>query len=245
MPLPISFTRRNEGPRVPAWFGSVPIDVKLGCRMLVKHPGLTIVGGLAMAFAVWAGAIGFEMVSQFVHPTLPLPDGHRIVHVRNWDAEEGASSPAPFATTPSGATRSPRHRHRRLPRPLAKPRAPGGDARPVQVAEITATAFRIDPSAPLLGRVLGPADERPGAPPVVVLGHDVWRTRFAGDAGVVGRSVRLGEAYATVVGVMPEGFGFPVSHDAWTPLQADVLDQPPRDGPPVTVFGRLAPGRLR
>jgi cell division protein FtsX len=77
---------------------------------------------------------------------------------------------------------------------------------------------------------------------VVVLGHDVWRTRFAGDAGVVGRSVRLGEAYATVVGVMPEGFGFPVSHDAWIPLQGDVLHQPPRDGPPVTVFGRLAPG---
>ncbi|HEX8212200.1 MAG TPA: ABC transporter permease [Longimicrobium sp.] len=230
-----------RGPRT--GLGGVPLDVKLGCRMLVKHPGLTIVGGLAMAFAVWAGAITFEMVTQFVHPTLPLRDGHRIVQVRVWDAEEGVVEPralrdyavwrdALTTVTDIGAFRD--HSRNLV--------APGGDALPVQVAEITATAFRIDPSAPLLGRVLGPADERPGAPPVVVLGHDVWRTRFAGDAGVIGRSVRLGEAYATVVGVMPEGFGFPVSHDAWIPLQTDVLHQPPRDGPPVTVFGRLAPG---
>jgi len=80
------------------WFdgarlGSVPLDVKLGCRMLAKHPGLTIVGGLAMAFAVWAGAITFEMVTQFVHPTLPLPGGHRIVQVRYWDAEAGSVEP--------------------------------------------------------------------------------------------------------------------------------------------------------
>jgi predicted permease len=243
MPLPISFTRRNEGPRVPAWFGSVPIDVKLGCRMLVKHPGLTIVGGLAMAFAVWAGAIGFEMVSQFVHPSLPLPDGHRIVHVRNWDVQAGDPEPQVLrdyavwresltSVTDLGV-------YRNHTRNLA---GPGGDALPVQVAEITASGFRIDRAAPLLGRVLAPADERPGAPPVVVLSYDVWRTRFAGDAGVVGRSVRLAESYATVVGVMPEGFGFPVSHDAWTPFQTGVLDQPPRGGPPATVFGRLAPG---
>ncbi|HEY0153745.1 MAG TPA: ABC transporter permease [Longimicrobium sp.] len=235
--------RRLFARRPRTGLGSVPLDVKLGCRMLVKHPGLTIVGGLAMAFAVWAGAITFEMVSQFVHPTLPLPDGHRIVQVRVWDAEEGVVEPralrdyavwrdALTSVTDIGAFRD--HSRNLV--------APGGGASPVQVAEITATAFRIDRSAPLLGRVLAPADERPGAPPVVVLGHDVWRTRFAGDAGVIGRSVRLGEGYATVVGVMPESFGFPVSHDAWIPLQTDVLNQPPRDGPPVTVFGRLAPG---
>ena len=242
MPLPTRFNRRSAAES----FGSVPIDVKLGCRMLVKHPGLTVVGGLAMAFAVWAGAIGFEMVAQFAYPSLPLPDGDRIVHVRNWDVQEGNPDPRVLrdyafwresltSVTDLGV-------YRNHTRNLA---GPGGDALPVQVAEITASGFRIDRTPPLLGRVLAPADERPGAPPVVVLAHDVWRTRFAGDAGVIGRSVRLGDAYATVVGVMPEGFGFPVSHDAWTPFQTGVLDQPPRGGPPATVFGRLAPGVSR
>lgn len=114
--------------------------------------------------------------------------------------------------------------------------------RPVRAAEITASAFRIAPEPPLLGRVLARADERPGAPPVVVVGYDVWRTRFGSDVGVVGRTVQLGDAYATVVGVMPEGFAFPVSHELWTPLRLDVLDPAPREGPGITVFGRLADG---
>jgi hypothetical protein len=229
-----------------SWFSGVqrrvPLDVRLGSRMLVKYPGLTLVGGLAMAFAVWAGATTFELVGLFVNPSLPLPGGERIVQIRNWNVAEGGTDPRALrdfavwreqlrSVTDIGA-------YRDLSRNLA---APGG-ASPVQVAEITASGFRIAPDRPLLGRVLGPADERAGAPPVVVLGYDVWRTRFAGDRGVLGRSVKLGDSFATVVGVMPEGYAFPVSHDAWTPLQSDVLDQPPAQGPGVTVFGRLAPG---
>jgi predicted permease len=117
-----------------------------------------------------------------------------------------------------------------------------GDARPVEVAEITASGFRIAEGAPLLGRVLVAADERAGAPPVAVLGYDVWRTRFGSDPDVVGRTVQLGHEYATVVGVMREGFSFPVSHELWMPLRTDVLDQTPRSGPAITVFGVLAPG---
>lgn len=230
-----------------SWFSEahrrLPLDVRLGSRMLVKYPGLTLVGGLAMAFAVWAGATTFELVSLFVHPSLPLPGGDRIVQIRNWNVAEGRTDPRALrdfvvwreqlrSVADIGA-------YRDLSRNLA---APGGGASPVQVAEITASGFRIAPDRPLLGRVLGPADERAGAPPVVVLGYDVWRTRFAGDRGVLGRSVKLGDSFATVVGVMPEGYGFPLSHDAWTPLQADALNQPPREGPGVTVFGRLAPG---
>ena len=49
------------------------LDIKLGGRMLVKYPGLTIVGGLAMAFAIWVGIVIFQVVGLFVHPTLPLP----------------------------------------------------------------------------------------------------------------------------------------------------------------------------
>ena len=221
----------------------MPLDVKFGFRMLVKYPGLTIVAGLAMAFAVWAGAVTFELVTQFLHPALPLPGGERVVQLRNWDAAAGRVEPralrdfvvwreALTSVTDIGA-------YRDVSRNLV---APGGDARPVQVAEITASAFRIAPGAPVLGRVLGPADERAGAAPVVVLGYDVWRTRFAADPRVIGRGVRLGDAYATVVGVMPEGFGFPLAHDAWTPLHSDVWNQPPREGPAVTVFGRLAAG---
>ena len=77
----------RDGRRL-AWLGGLSLDMKLGGRMLVKYPGLTLVGGLAMAFSIWVGAIVFEMVRVTVHPTLPLPGGDRIVKIENWDRRE-------------------------------------------------------------------------------------------------------------------------------------------------------------
>src|SRR3954454_25179728 len=61
-----------------AWLGGLSLDMKLGTRMLVKYPGLTIIGGLAMAFSIWIGAIVFEGVQTFLNPSLPFPGGERI-----------------------------------------------------------------------------------------------------------------------------------------------------------------------
>ena len=59
---------------------------------------------------------------------------------------------------------------------------------------------------------------------------------------MVGREVRLGGTTHTVVGVMPRGFGFPLSHQYWTPLRLHASDYESRKGPAIQVFGRLAPG---
>ena len=65
--------------------------MKLGVRMLVKYPGLTIIGGLAMAFSIWVGALVFEGVRTLMIPSLPLPGGDRIVMIKNWDVAEKES----------------------------------------------------------------------------------------------------------------------------------------------------------
>jgi putative ABC transport system permease protein len=226
-----------------AWLGGLRLDLKLGGRMLAKYPGLTIVGGLAMAFAICVGAVVFQMLMLFVSPSLPLPEGDRIVHLRNWDLQ--ASDPEPRALHDFGVWRQSMRTVTDLgawedvARNLT---GRDGEARPVQVAAITASGFRIAATPPLLGRALVPEDERAGAPPVVVLGHDLWRARFAADSAIVGRTVQIGDAYPTVVGVMPDGFTFPVAHEAWTPFRPDVLDDAPLSGPAITIFGRLAPG---
>ena len=219
------------------------LDLKLGGRMLLKYPGLTVVGGLAMAFAILVGTVIFEVVTMLVYPRLPLPAGERIVQIRNWDV--AANRPEPHALHDfivwRGALRSVAElgAWRDLTRNLI---VAGGEARPVHVAEITASGFRISEGEPLLGRLLAAADEQAGAPPVAVIGYDVWRTRFGSDPDVLGRTVQLGNEYATVVGVMREGFAFPVSHELWMPLRTDTLDRAPRSGPAITVFGLLAPG---
>ena len=75
------------------WLDSSWLDVKLGFRMLVKYPGLTVVGGCAMAFAIAIGAAGFEFLTQMVRPALPLADGDRIVGIQQLDtAANGVES---------------------------------------------------------------------------------------------------------------------------------------------------------
>src|SRR6185436_20899063 len=73
---------------------------------------------------------------------------------------------------------------------------------PVEVAEISAAAFRVTRALPLIGRVLVDEDESPQSPAVVVLGNRLWKMRFGADPTVVGRVVRLGATQATVLGVM-------------------------------------------
>jgi predicted permease len=219
------------------------LDFKLGFRMLGRYPGLTLVGGFAMAFAIWAGAGAYEFVHQVVSPTLPLAEGDRVVGLQNWDAAESRTDRQAlhdFATW---------RRELRSVRDLGAFRIAdrnlitrGGDAEPIEVAEISAAAFRVARVAPLLGRTLADADERPGATPVVVVGHDVWQRRFAGAPDVVGRTVRLGSTQRTVVGVMPAGYAFPISQSVWVPLRLDELEHSRGEGPDIRIFGRLAPG---
>ena len=225
-----------------AWLSGVSLDMKLGVRMLVKYPGLTIVGGLAMAFGIWFGTVTFHMFGLVTSTELPLPDGDRIVKILNWDTKTNQEEDRVLydyqlwrsarSITDVGAYRD------------VSPNLVGADrgARTVVAAEITASAFRIAPARPLLGRVLEESDERAGAAPVVLLGHDVWVNRFDRDPRIIGRNVQLGNRFATVVGVMPEGYGFPISHELWLPLRTDVAGVGPRNGADIHVFGRLASG---
>ena len=66
------------------------LDIKLGLRMLLKHPGLTLIGVVATSFAIGAGAVYFEIVTDFVYPTLPLDQGARVITIQNEDLEAAA-----------------------------------------------------------------------------------------------------------------------------------------------------------
>src|SRR5918994_7778903 len=61
-------------------------DYKLGVRMLLKYPGLTIAGGLALAIAIGIGAGWYDLVGKLLWPTIPLPDGDRIVVIETHNA---------------------------------------------------------------------------------------------------------------------------------------------------------------
>jgi putative ABC transport system permease protein len=219
------------------------LDFKVGFRMLTRYPGLTLVGTVAIAVAIALGTLYFEAVNKWQNPRLPMRDADRVISIRNWDVSAFGVEPRSlhdFATWRE-QVRSVEHLGAAIQfvRNLA---TEDGRVEPVGGVEITASAFRLLGTPSLLGRALTEQDERPAEPPVVVISHALWRTRFDSDPAIVGRAVKLGTASATIVGVMPEGFGFPVNERIWAPLRADGSVLPPRTGPAVSVFGRLAPG---
>ncbi|MDQ3518121.1 MAG: ABC transporter permease, partial [Gemmatimonadota bacterium] len=172
----------------------------------------------------------------------PLPQGDRIVKIQNWDLKMSKDEDRVLydyqlwrsakSITDIGAYRD----------ASVNLLGADGSAQPAVAAEVTASAFRIAPARPLLGRVLNESDARVGAEPVVLLGLEVWTKRFDRDPRIVGRNVQFGNSFATVVGVMPEGYAFPKSHELWLPLRTDVAGVEPRGGAAITVFGRLASG---
>ena len=219
------------------------LDFKVGVRMLWRFPGISLVGTVAIAVAIALGAIYFEAINKWQNPRLPIPDGDRVVSIRNWDVKAAAPEGRMLHDFAIWRARVKTVDHLGAAIVFVRNLATeDGRVEPVRGAEVTASAFGLLGTAPLQGRTLTEQDERPAEPPVAVVSHALWKTRFGSDGGVVGRAVKLGTATVTIVGVMPEGFAFPVRERIWLPLRVDGSTLAPRTGPAVTVFGRLVPG---
>jgi putative ABC transport system permease protein len=218
------------------------IDMKLGLRMLVKYPGVSIIGTLGMALAIALGVFGFRVVDLMFGWSLSLPDGDRIVTIASVDPSTGRRDRRIIQEVHlwRHELRSIRDvgAYRTMQRDV---RIPGGTRMRMPVAEMSAAGFRVAGTASELGRTLIDDDERPGAPPVVVIGHGLWLEQFSSDSGVIGQTIRVDATHHTIVGVMPEGFAFPYAHRIWVPFVLDAVRAAAWDGPVPRVFGRLAP----
>src|SRR5438874_384898 len=113
---------------------------------------------------------------------------------------------------------------------------------------VTEDFFKIVGVSPVLGRDFTAADNRPGAEKVTILGDEIWQRDFGADPNVVGQSVRINGKSATIIGVMPPNFKFPVSEELWTPLYNEFPPQPRGDlrlgasNNAPAVMGRLKAG---
>ena len=210
-------------------------DIKLSLRLLIRNPGLTVVSTVGITVGIAIASAMFGYIHSNFDPPLPLDEGDRIVALENWDFagnNENRKSLHDFVTWRDQMTSVVEiSAFREI---SATMRA--GDFVPetVRIAAMSASGFRVARVPALLGRYLTPDDEREAAPPVVVIGYDVWKSRFGQDRSVIGQQVRFGITQYTIVGVMPEGFAFPVNHQ--------YLDPAPRE--PVGDSAWRRPGAV-
>jgi putative ABC transport system permease protein len=228
------------------WLSGLSLDATLAWRMLRKTPGLTVIGVLGIAVGTAVSLTAFVMITAHFFPSLPVHESKNLVALENWNVEE--SRPAPRSLHDFATWRA----ELRAVQPIAaaaldESSLVTGDGLPevVHSAEMTAEGFGIARVAPLLGRHLVPGDEAESAPHVALIGFDLWQRRFAGDPGVLDRTILVNGVEHAVVGVMPQKFAFPHSQEVWTALRANPLRTSRGGGPPLFVFGRLAPGATR
>jgi predicted permease len=241
--LDMAFALLRQRPLAP---GMSALDFKLGVRMLIRYPGLTVLGGLAIAFAICAGAGTFEFLTQVGAPKMPFEGGDRLVALELRDTKRsGGRNRAMFdvgvwqdeltGVEEIGAFQS----------VTTNVIVDESSAHVVMGAVMDAAGFRITGVEARLGRTFTAEDQLPGAPPVVVIGHELWQNLFGSDPALLGRVVKVGTEPATIVGVMPERFSFPIAHQLWLPLKVDPGTVEPGEGPMVGVFARLATGVSR
>ena len=217
------------------------IDVKLALRMLVKHPLLTFAAVAALAVGIPVGLAPAHLAHAIEAP-LPGDNDNRVRAIRYWNPLTRRISSTGYeefrfwseqlqSFSAVAAFRTATH----------NVALENGRAAPAPGAHVSASMFDILGVRPAIGRTLNSADGQPGAPAVVVIADDLWKSRFGSDPGMVGRDIRIGDVLHTVVGVMPEGFRFPANEQLWLPLPQEPVAAI-GSGSSVRILGRLADG---
>lgn len=222
-------------------------DLRFAVRSINRTPGQSLLAVLALALGIGLTSTVFSVVYGAAIKGLPFEDSDRL-HVIDLRACSGPADGRGFVSNRIHQLSDWRARQRSFEELAAWSTlgvnlgSEGAVPERVPGALLSANVFRILRVRPEIGREFDEADGRAGAPLVVIIGRGIWLSRFGGDPGIVGRPVRVNGRPATIVGVMPGGFGFPLRESIWLPLDTDPLQAPRGQGPRLTIFGRLGAG---
>lgn len=215
-------------------------DIRYAFRVLAKSPGFTAVVVLSLALGIGANTAIFSVFNAVLLRPLPYADPDRLVTF--WLSAPAKGLPEVDLTPALFAFYS---AHSRIIKKMAAYSgggfnlSTGGKSKYTMGAIVTADFFSVIGETPLLGRTFLPEEDKPHAPLVALLSYSLWQRRFGGDAAIVGKTIHLDSAPATVVGIMPSGFDFPNHVELWAPAQLDFEKFNPWY---LSTVGRLRPG---
>lgn len=239
------------------WRHGLAQDARFALRTLRRSPGFTAAVLVTLALALGATAVITSVVYGVVLRALPYPHHDRLALVWTTAVLDGQPNDRlPFSAANFNDLRA----GARSFSTLAAVRSSGytitgnGEPQLVLGARVTPGLFEALGVRPYLGRTFTPDDDHGTSAPVAVVGYDLWRSRFGGDRGIVGRPITLDGVSYTVVGVMPPAFAFPRGAELpaafgfasraelWTPAVFTAAELQRRGTFNLVVVGLLAPG---
>ena len=212
-----------------AWLESLLHDVRYSVRTLLRTPGFASIAILVIALGIGANVAIFTVVRSVLLKPLPYRDPNRLVML--YETESNRSGPNAFMPVSAGSFREwQQAASGKADMALVSPfqdysvSADGGKLpEQVEAAWCSGNFFSVLGISPALGRSITPADDRPGAPAVVLLTYSFWKRRYGGDRAIVGKTIWLNAKPYAVIGVLPESFLFSSSYGGdkvqfWTPV---------------------------
>lgn len=207
--------------------------------MLRKSPGFAVVAVLAMSLGIGANTWMFTFVNAYLLRALPLPEPERLILLGQ--QKKGVGTGADYATWQYWRAQSRTFSSIAAYQFAMLSLTGDGEPERFRGAKVSADYFRVLGVRPAAGRDFLDEEDAAGGPRAVILGYNLWQTRFGGAPGVVGRGILVDGERHTVVGILPRGIHFPPDTQLYTPLAIDPAGAP-RGRRFLRPVGRLKPG---
>ena len=220
-------------------------DLRYAIRQLWKSPGFTIAAVLSLAIGIGINTAIFSNMDAVVLHPLAVPQLDRVVTVAEQSARSSYASgyeQVALANYEDWARQSRSFESLAVRTEADKTLTGNGDAAHVEATLTSAEFFTVLRATPQLGRVYSEAECRPGKDQVAVLSYGLWQQRFAGDPGVLGRTIELDQRTYTIVGVMPKTMQYPSMADVYLPFAPTPEQLANRAAHEYVVTARLRDG---
>ena len=227
-------------------------DVRFAVRGLLRSPAFTVIAVLTLALGIGANTAIFSVVYSVLLRPLAYADPEQLISIR------AAYSATGTQDIPASQPEYHDYLHGvgsledlAAVYPISINLTGLGDPQRIQASVVSHNYFRLLGVAPAMGRNFTPDDDRGQIGYVVIISHDLWRKRFGGDPGVIGKTIRLDDDPMTIIGIMPPGFRHVLESGAspmevWAPIALDNPDPEflnARNARVYDLIGRLKPGR--
>lgn len=230
------------------WLERFGKDLAFAARHLVKSPGLTLLAIVTLGLGLGVNTAMFSILESYTITPLPYPDSGRLdaIYRATPQHPDGSIAPADFLEL---------QRHQEGYGEVAAgavARAsfsePGQPAEPVSGYRVTRNFFAVLQVQPQLGRDFRPGEDLPGNDHILLISDRCWKKRFGGDAGIIGRTVRVDGEPHLIVGVLPAFFD-DWRHLGWVdtfrPLALTKEQAADHRSQSLELIGRRAPGLSR
>jgi putative ABC transport system permease protein len=219
-------------------------DLRFALRHLFKHPSFTLIVALTLGLGIALVTTQYSLIDGLLLRPLPFANGDRLLHIAHQGNSNGQNWRA-LSVPEFLAVREQQHSFEDLAAfsfDFYNLSQTGGTPRRLSGRAVSANFFELVNTPALFGRGFRAGEDQAGQNLQLVLSHAIWTEEFGADPTVIGRNVSLNGETASVIGVMPAGFGFPYDEDCWVNLRLPAAAQSATDMLDVEVFGRLKPG---